>query len=102
MRALIRFAGCVAIVAAGCATTAQAQVAADICYGPSQPAFGGPPPSSATVFNCPQAGSKTVAQLAAAGWSLVKLTPVMVDASSSAAQLTIQRKDRLFRNGFQR
>jgi hypothetical protein len=80
---------------------AQAQVAADICYGPAQPASGATPPTSSTVFTCPQAGNKTVAQLAAAGWSLVKLAPTMLDSVNSAAQLTIQRKDRLFRNGFQ-
>lgn len=80
---------------------AHAQVAADVCYGPSQPASGALPPTSATVFTCPQAGNRTIAQLAAAGWSLVKLAPVMLDNVNSAAQLTIQRKDRLFRNGFQ-
>ena len=99
MRALIRFAGGAALLAA-CAGV-QAQVAADICYGPSQPASGASPPTSATVFACPQAGSKTVAQLAAAGWSLVKLAPVMLDDVNSAPQLTLRRKDVLFRNGFQ-
>lgn len=99
MRALIRFAGGAALLAA-CAG-AQAQVAADVCYGPAQPASGALPPTSTTVFTCPQAGSKTVAQLAAAGWSLVKLAPVMLDDVNSAPQLTLQRKDVLFRNGFQ-
>lgn len=65
---------------------------ADICYSAPQNAFENPPPpTNSTVFSCPTAGSKTIPQLAAEGWSIGQLTPIMVSGTQSAAQLVIQK-----------
>lgn len=65
---------------------------ADICYSPAY-ALTGPsvPPTNATVFNCPQAGQKTLPQLSAEGWQVVQLSPIVVGANQGADQLIIQR-----------
>ncbi|WP_440224849.1 hypothetical protein ACQQ2N_06315 [Dokdonella sp. MW10] len=65
---------------------------ADICYSDPQDAFSSPPPpTNATVFRCPTAGDKTIPQLAAEGWQIGQLVPIMVNASQSAGQLVIQK-----------
>lgn len=64
---------------------------ADICYSDPQPAVSATPPSNTTVFHCPTAGDRTLPQLAAEGWSIGQLTPIMVSSTQSAAQLVIQK-----------
>lgn len=64
---------------------------ADLCYGPNQALGANSPPSNSTVFNCPQAGNKTVPQLAADGWRIVQLTPVTTSQTTQADQLIIQK-----------
>ena len=69
---------------------------ADICYSPTTSANSSTLPTNATVFSCPQAGNKTLPQLAAAGWQVVQLVPVTVSIADPtnilvADQLVIQK-----------
>ena len=64
---------------------------AEICYSPDVPLGSAAPPTNATVFTCPQAGNKTLPQLAAEGWKVVQLVPVVTSGSTQANQLVIQR-----------
>jgi hypothetical protein len=64
---------------------------ADICYSANVPLGTSAPPTNATVFACPTAGNLTLPQLAAAGWRVVQLTPVVTSGSTQANQLVIQR-----------
>lgn len=70
---------------------------AEICYTPPQPSIPSPPPpTNATVFNCPTIGARTLPQLATQGWEVVQLTPVIWDASdpinsTQSQQLVIQK-----------
>lgn len=69
---------------------------ADICYGPTTSANSATLPTNATVFTCPQAGNKTLPQLAADGWQVVQLVPVTVSTADPtnilvADQLVIQK-----------
>lgn len=64
---------------------------ADLCYGPNQALGSNSPPTNSTVFTCPQAGNKTLPQLAAEGWRIVQLSPVTTSQSTQADQLIIQK-----------
>lgn len=84
-------ASCIAFALTLVSGVAQAGQA-DICYGPEFPLAGpSAPPTNATVFECPQAGNKTIPQLAAEGWEIVQLSPVVVSGTDGADQLVIQR-----------
>ena len=87
------------LVAGNVGEGAAQNVGGEICYGPAQ--TGAQPVGNATVFACPMAGSKTVPQLATAGWRIVKLMPVVGAGGATQPQLVIQRRDQLFRHGFQ-
>lgn len=75
---------------------------ADICYGPNyssttcQGTNGCTNASNATIFSCPQAGSKTLPQLAADGWIVVQMTDearstnLTTGESMIAVQIVIQ------------
>lgn len=72
MKTILPFTAALALAAASFAHAGQA----DICYSPSTPSMPLPaPPDNATVFNCPQAGSHTLPQLAALGWQIVQMVP---------------------------
>lgn len=72
----------------------------DICYS-EVTAPNAAPPTSATPFTCPQAGIKTVPQLAAAGWRVIKMTPVTVSSGGfGVRQQLLIRDDTLFVSGF--
>lgn len=74
------------------ASTVASAANADICYGPAYTLTGpSVPATNATVFSCPQAGQKTLPQLAAEGWQIVQLSPLVVGANQGADQLIIQR-----------
>ena len=69
---------------------------AEICYSPTTSANSSALPTNATVFSCPQAGNKTLPQLAAEGWQVVQLVPVTVSTANPtnilvADQLVIQK-----------
>ena len=65
---------------------------ADICYGPSLPFTDPNLPTNTTQFDCPLAGQdKTLNQLAAEGWQVVQLVPVVTPGNNSASQIVIQR-----------
>lgn len=76
---------------------------AEICYGTARDA--GQEPTNATVFQCPLAGARTLPQLAAAGYRIVKLLPVTVPLNGGgtgiADQLLIERAPLVFANGFE-
>lgn len=65
---------------------------AEICYSPAEAFNVATPPSNSTVFACPVAGNKTLPQLAAEGWSIVQLTPIVVNGTSQTQQLIIQKR----------
>jgi hypothetical protein len=65
---------------------------AEICYSPAQAFNAATPPDNNTVFACPIAGNKTLPQLAAEGWSIVQLTPIVVGGTSQTQQLIIQKR----------
>lgn len=101
------FAACIAV---GSITTAQAR-ATDLCFGPTVSTYdcyttGCTRTNNATVFTCPQAGTKTIPQLGQAGWAVVRLSSqaVSVDSTTGNAMTTdrliIRRVDRVFANGF--
>lgn len=72
---------------------------AEVCYGPA--VASGTTPTADTVFTCPTAGTQTINTLAQSGWRMVKLLPVSLGGTQTAAQLVIQRPaDRVFGNGF--
>jgi hypothetical protein len=50
---------------------------AEICYSADVPLGNVSAPTNATVFACPVAGNKTLPQLAAEGWKVVQLGPVV-------------------------
>lgn len=75
-------------LASMCATGGEAE----ICYSAPVPFAQAVPPTNSTVFVCPIAGSKTLPQLAAEGWEIVQLSPLVVNGSSQTDQLVIQRK----------
>ena len=65
---------------------------ADICYSPAYSiTVPGLLPTNTTVFTCPQAGQKTLPQLAAEGWLVVQLTPMVLTVNQGVDQLIIQR-----------
>ena len=64
---------------------------ADICYSANIALGSYAPPTNATIFECPVAGNKTLPQLAADGWKVVQLMPVVTSGSTQANQLVIQR-----------
>ncbi|HQY50436.1 MAG TPA: hypothetical protein PL007_08745 [Thermomonas sp.] len=82
------------------ATAAHAGGRADICY--TAWSASAPPPTTASVFVCPQAGTATLGQLANAGWIMVKLLPMARfenDTYQTSEQLLI-RQEWIYRNGF--
>jgi hypothetical protein len=88
-----------ALVAAFAASGASA-ARVDICYS-EVAAPDAAPPTSATPFTCPQAGIKTVPQLAAAGWHVIRMTPVTVSSGGfGVRQQLLIRDDTLFASGF--
>lgn len=66
---------------------------AEICYGPSSSLLTANPPTNATVFQCPITGARTLPQLAAAGWQITQLVPIVTDSANSlgADQIVIQK-----------
>ena len=64
---------------------------AEICYSPDVALGTYAPPTNATLFTCPVAGTKTLPQLAADGWKVVQLGPVVTSGATQANQLVIQR-----------
>lgn len=90
------------IVLAGLLAAAGVQAAArtDICYSGETPPNAAPP-TNATVFACPQAGSRTVPELAAAGWRVVRMAPVVSSGGAAVRQQLLVRDDTLFASGFE-
>ena len=82
-----------------------ATVQAEICYSDPHDATVAVAPTSATPFNCPMAGRRTLPQLAASGYVVVKLSPLVVGqagpTTQSAQQLVIELPTRVFRHGFE-
>ena len=82
------------LLAANLASAGQAE----ICYTVPVLYETYPQPTNATVFNCPQSGSKTIPQLAALGWEVVQLFAQACNASGGAGvthifgQLVIQKE----------
>ena len=76
----------------GLATVSATGGEAEICYSAPVPFAQAVSPTNSTVFICPVAGSKTLPQLAAEGWEIVQLSPLVVNGSSQTDQLVIQRK----------
>ncbi|MEO6687477.1 MAG: hypothetical protein ABIS07_18285 [Dokdonella sp.] len=74
---------------------------ADVCASPDEPYATAHPLGNTTVFACLQAGSKTIPQLATAGWEIVKVSPVAGAAGSIHHQLIVQSGDSIFRSGFE-
>lgn len=93
-------------------SAADAQPIRDICYGPPVSVAACftsvcEQTTSATVFACPLAGSHTLPELAAAGWSVISLESSLAQSINpgtgetlATAQLVIAKRDRLFANGF--
>ncbi|HUD41798.1 MAG TPA: hypothetical protein VMR06_07330 [Dokdonella sp.] len=65
---------------------------ADICYSAATPSLPSPPPpDNTTVFHCPQAGSRTVPELAGLGWQIVQMSPVTTPgADPTFPDITVQ------------
>jgi hypothetical protein len=91
-----RVAAAIVLVTAGASAHAQRS---EVCYDAEQPQNSAPPGND-RVFDCPTSGLRTVPQLAQAGWRIVKLTPVSVDAGVRN-QLLIKQGTRIFGNGFE-
>ena len=78
-----------------------AVTASEICYSTATPFAGYAPPTNATVFHCPVAGSKTLPQLASLGWTLVRLVPQTVAGTDISDQLVLKRGAVIHRDGFE-
>ena len=82
-----------------------APVQAEVCYSDAHDASLAVPPTAATAFNCPEAGRKTLTALAAAGYRVVKITPLVVGQAGPvvqmAQQLILERETRVFTHGFE-
>ena len=82
------------LLAANLATAGQAE----ICYSAPVLYESYPQPTNATVFVCPQSGSKTIPQLAALGWEVVQLFAQACNASGGpgvthiSGQVVIQKE----------
>lgn len=87
MRSTLRRLACASVLIACPALAGQA----DICYGPEISNLLPSAPTNSTLFNCPQAGQKTLPQLAQEGWSVVQMLPVTLSGSTQAVQLVIQK-----------
>ncbi len=59
---------------------------AEICYSAPINFALYVPPTNATVFVCPIAGSRTLPQLAAEGWEIVQLGPLSTGYNPDTAQ----------------
>lgn len=98
-RALLRRVSAVALCAA------MHPAAAEICYSDAQGFDASTPPTNSTLFNCPRAGRATLPQLAQAGWTLVRLSPLVVSdgqgGSHISQQLVLKAGIRLYANGFE-
>jgi hypothetical protein len=69
---------------------------AEICYFNSSSA-----PNASSVFACPQAGNKTIAQLAMANFRVRQMSPTVGAGGATVWQLILQRSDRVFVSGFE-
>jgi len=83
-----RIALCSALALTATATEARQ---AEICYSPSVPFDQAVPPTNSTVFNCPGAGALTLPQLAALGWEVVQLGPLVAGSNQQTDQLVIEK-----------
>jgi hypothetical protein len=63
---------------------------ADVCYSPTAPDGQAVKLTASTVLDCPTAGRHTVPQLAASGWSVASVQPVVTDYRVDAATHTPQ------------
>lgn len=94
---------CLAVMLACCAVPSISR--AEICYSDAQNAAAAVPPTSSTFFNCPDAGHKTLTELAQAGFVVIKLAPLIVGQAGpelqSAQQLIIELPARVFASGFE-
>lgn len=79
------------LLIAALATSSAEAGQAEICYGAIVPSGTVSPPTNSTVFSCPTLGQQTLPQLAAQGWSVVQMTPVMYTSTTQAVQLLIQK-----------
>ena len=95
-RAMASMALVLGVVAASVAS-------AEICYSPSQAVFTALPDQN-TLFNCPSnAQSRTISQLAASGFEIVKLRPLVAGDGNLKYQLLLRRSRSalVFANGFE-
>jgi hypothetical protein len=78
---------------------------AEICYSDARAATLVVPPTAATPFNCPQAGRATLTELAAQGFRVVKLSPLIVGQAGptlqAADQLIVEIPIEVFVDGFE-
>ena len=81
---------CAGLLLTLAARAALAVPQADICYGPSVALGSTQVSTNSTVFACPLAGNHTLPELAALGWVVVQLVPVVNSATTQADQLVIQ------------
>lgn len=96
----MRSASIAVVLVAALAAAGASAARIDICYS-EVAAPNAAPPTSATPFACPQAGIGTVPQLAAAGWRVVRMTPVTVSSGGfGVRQQLLIRDDSLFASGF--
>ena len=66
---------------------------AEICYSTPVPFNQAVPPTNSTVFHCPITGARTIPQVAAAGWEVVQLGPLVEGGSNQTDQLVIQKRN---------
>lgn len=84
---LIAVLACFAWFASGSAVAATGNQA-DICYSPAASSDAPNKLTASTPLDCPQAGNRTLAQLAQSGWSVTSVQPVVVDYGADPATHT--------------
>ena len=67
---------------------------AEICYSNDAQ------PSTSSIFACPQAGNRTLSQLAQQGYVVRQLAPRQ-NGSATVWQLILQRNEVIFRSSFE-
>lgn len=78
---------------------------AEICYSDAQAFNASTAPTNDTAFNCPGAGRATLPQLAQAGWTIVRLSPLVVTdgqgGSQISQQLVLRQSIDVYADGFE-
>ena len=92
-------------VLAGVLALAAGSAQAEICYSDTYDTAAPVLVTASTVFDCPTLGRKSLTAIAAAGYGVVRLTPVVASrdgpTTRMAQQLIVELREEIFAHGFE-